>query len=76
MGQVTIYLDDDIEEKMKNAAKSSRLSKSKWVASLIREKVAREWPRSIIDLAGSWKDLSLAEEGRAELGCDAEREKL
>lgn len=76
MGQVTIYLEDEIEEKMTDAAKSAHLSKSKWVASLIREKIANEWPRSIIDLAGSWKDLPLAEEGRAKLGDDAEREKL
>lgn len=76
MGQVTIYLEDEIEEKMTDAAKSAHLSKSKWVASLIREKVANEWPRSIIDLAGSWKDLPLAEKGRAELGDDVEREQL
>ncbi len=76
MGQVTIYLEDEVEEKMTDAAKSAHLSKSKWIASLIREKVANEWPRSIVDLAGSWKDLPLAEEGRAELGHDTEREKL
>ncbi len=76
MGQVTIYLEDEVEEKMTDAAKSAHLSKSKWIASLIREKVANEWPRSIVDLAGSWKDLPLAKEGRAELGHDTEREKL
>ncbi len=76
MGQVTIYLEDEIEKKMTDAAKSAHLSKSKWVAGLIREKVANEWPQPIIDLAGSWRDLPLAEEGRAELGHDADREKL
>ena len=35
MGQVTIYLEDEVEEKMSAAAKSEHLSKSKWVASLI-----------------------------------------
>lgn len=76
MGQVTIYLEDEIEEKMTAAAKSAHLSKSKWVASLIREKVANEWPESIVDLAGSWKDLPMAEEGRAGLGDDVRREEL
>lgn len=76
MGQVTIYLEDEVEEKMADAAKSAHLSKSKWVASLIKQKVANEWPPSIVNLAGSWKDLPLAEEDRAELGHDAEREKL
>jgi len=38
--------------------------------------VASEWPESIVRLAGAWKDLSLAEEGRANLGQDVERETL
>ena len=76
MGQVTIYLEDEIEEKMSQAAKSEQVSKSKWVASLIRAKVASEWPESVTQLAGAWKDLSLVEEDRASLGEDIEREAL
>jgi len=76
MGQVTIYLEDEIEEKMSAAAKAEHLSKSKWIASLIKAKVATEWPESITHLAGAWKDMPLAEEGRANLGLDVEREKL
>lgn len=76
MGQVTIYLEDDVEQKMAAAAKAEHVSKSKWVASLIKAKVASEWPESVIQLAGAWKDLSLAEESRARLGKDAEREPL
>ena len=76
MGQVTIYLEDEVEEKMSAAAKSAHLSKSKWVASLIKAKVASEWPESITHLAGAWKDVSLAEEDRANLGKDVEREVL
>ena len=71
---MTIYLEDEIEEKMSQAAKSEHVSKSKWVASLIRAKVASEWPESITQLAGAWKDLSLAAEDRASLGEDIERE--
>lgn len=76
MGQVTIYLEDEIEEKMSAAAKAEHLSKSKWVASLIKAKVATEWPESISQLAGAWKDLSLVEEDRKSLGRDVEREAL
>ena len=76
MGQVTIYLEDEVEEKMSQAAKSEHVSKSKWVASLIKAKVATEWPESVTRLAGAWKDLSLAEEGRASFGQDIEREVL
>ena len=76
MGQVTIYLEDEIEEKMSAAAKAEHVSKSKWVASLIKAKVATEWPESISQLAGAWEDLPLAEEGREKLGQDVAREAL
>ena len=76
MGRVTIYLEDEVEEKMSAAAKAEHLSKSKWVASLIKAKVASEWPESITHLAGARKDLSLAEEDRVSLGQDVEREAL
>ncbi len=76
MGQVTIYLEEKIEKQMAKAAKAEKLSKSKWVAKLIQNKVANEWPDSIAELAGTWKDLPLAEEMRADLVQDVERESL
>ena len=76
MRQVTIYLEDEIEEKMSMAAKAEYLSKSKWVARLIKAELASEWPESITQLAGAWKDPPLAEEGRANSGQDVERETL
>ena len=76
MGQVTIYLEEEIEAKMSAAAKSANLSKSKWIAGLIKSKVANEWPESAIGLAGAWKDLPLADESRKGLDPDVEREKL
>ncbi len=76
MGQVTIYLEEDIEQKMVEAAKSSHLSKSKWIAKLIHEKVANEWPQSVVELAGSWKDFPSIDEIRSIEGKDARRETL
>ncbi|MBT4812793.1 MAG: CopG family transcriptional regulator [Thiotrichales bacterium] len=57
MGQVTIYLDDEAESQMVEAAQSEHLSKSKWVARLIKSQVANEWPKSAIELAGAWKEF-------------------
>ncbi len=74
MGQVTIYLEDEIESKMTKAAKSAHLSKSKWIAKLIHEKVANEWPQSVIDLAGSWDDFPSLEDIRKSPATDARRE--
>jgi len=76
MGQVTIYLDPDSERKMQAMVKESGISKSKWIANLIREKTTDVWPENIKQLAGAWKDLPTAEEIRKELGQDLERESL
>jgi len=74
MGQVTIYLEDEIEDKMIKAAESAHLSKSKWIARLISEKVADEWPQSIVESVGSWTDFTKIEDLRKNSGVDAKRE--
>jgi len=76
MGQVTIYLDQETEKKMINIVKKRGLSKSRWIADLIKNKTADTWPESIIKLAGKWKDMPTAEEIRRDMGVDAKREPL
>ncbi len=76
MGQVTIYIEDETEVKMRAAAKSQHLSQSKWISNLIKEKIADQWPQSVIDLAGAWKDFPTAEEMRASQGKNQTRETL
>ena len=77
MGQVTIYLENEIENKLKTAAKTSNLSVSKWIANIIREKISTEWPQDVVKLAGSWKeDFPSLEEIRSTQGVDANRETL
>jgi hypothetical protein len=74
MSQITLYLDAETENKLKLAAKAAGVSQSRWVADLIREKTASQWPESIARLAGAWADFPTAEEIRAGLGEDAPRE--
>jgi len=76
MGQVTIYLEEEVERKMTAAAKSAQLSKSKWIAKLIQDKVANEWPQSVVELAGSWEGYPTIDEIRKNQGKDANREAL
>lgn len=76
MGQVTIYLDNEIEEKMHKITKDMNVSKSKWVAELIKEKISDEWPESVKSLAGTWGDLPSAEKIRESMGNDMDREAL
>ncbi len=75
MGQVTIYLDNEMEHKLKKAAKASKKSVSKWIAAIINEKVSTEWPQNITELAGSWKnDFPSLDEIRSTQGVDIKRE--
>lgn len=74
MGRITIYLDQETEEKMRAFVKSTGLSQSKWIASLIREKLQNQWPDSVLALSGAWKDFPSVEEIRSEKGQDSFRE--
>lgn len=74
MSQITLYLDAETETKLKLAAKAAGVSQSRWVAELIREKTASQWPESVARLGGAWADFPTAEEIRAGLGEDAPRE--
>jgi hypothetical protein len=76
MGQVTIYLDEDTAKLMEAAANSAGISKSKWVAELIRAKASQDWPAFVRELAGAWPDMPLAEEIRSGQRKDAKRERL
>ena len=76
MGQVTIYLDDEIEKRMTADAKAMKLSKSKWIANVIREKLVDEWPANVRELAGSWEDFPTLEEIRDTGQRDISREAL
>jgi hypothetical protein len=76
MGQVTIYLDDETEKRMTARAKAMKLSKSKWIANAIREKLMDGWPANVRELAGSWADFPTLEEIRETGQRDANREAI
>ncbi len=76
MAQLTLYLDDETEARLKETASSAGMSLSRWVANLIREKIASQWPVSVIELAGAWADLPTAEELRRDVPEDLPRETI
>jgi hypothetical protein len=76
MAQITIYLDSKTEQKMKKITSSKKISQSKWIANLIKEKLRDDWPDSILELSGSWKGFPIAEELRKTIGKDIKREEL
>ena len=73
-GDIEFY--SETEKKLLNIVKKNGVSKSKWIADLIKEKTSNTWPDHIATLAGAWKDLPTAEEIRIGLGKDAKREPL
>ena len=76
MGQVTIYLESEVEAKIRSAAKAVNKSLSKWVSDVIKEKTLESWPQSVRDLAGAWSDFPELGTLREKLGRDTMRESL
>jgi len=76
MGQVTIYLDNETEQKLNAIIRNSKVSKSKYISELIRAKTSTSWPESVVQLAGAWKDIPEASTLREEIGQDIPREPL
>lgn len=76
MGQVTIYIDSVTEKMMQQMVEKRGISRSKWIAELIREKTATTWPDKITRLAGAWQDMPTAEEIRGTMGQDFDRETI
>ena len=74
MTQITIYLEEALANRMRQAAQAAGRSQSRWLASLIEEKLRNEWPPSVAALAGAWVDFPEAEELRQGLGEDIARE--
>lgn len=73
MSQITLYLDDATQALVDRAAQANGLSKSRWVAELIRKYAAREWPQDCLTLAGRFADFPLREESPASLPADVPR---
>ena len=76
MGQITIYLDNESEKRLRTAAKKARVSVSRWVASLVQERMRTEWPASVRKLAGAWQDFPDLKTIRKTEGKDIAREPL
>jgi hypothetical protein len=76
MPQVTLYLDDTTSARMKAAARAAGVSQSRWLAEVVRQKTATEWPAAVAELAGSWANVPTGETLRRRKGRDARREPL
>lgn len=73
MSQITLYLDDATQALVDQAAQANGVSKSRWVADIIRKYAAQEWPRDCLALAGRFTDFPLREESTAASPVDVQR---
>jgi hypothetical protein len=76
MSQVTIYLDEQTDKKLRQAVEKSGLSKSQWISRLIKEKTTTEWPEAVREMVGEWQDVPEQEEIRQSNTKDLPREEL
>lgn len=73
MSQITLYLDDATQALVEQAAQANGVSKSRWVAEIIRKYAAHEWPQDVLELAGRFADFPLREDSPAPQAADAPR---
>ena len=76
MAHLTIYLTDDVEQRVRKAAKAARVSVSKWVADRVTKSVETSLPPEFLALAGAFPDFPAAETLRKGYGEDVPRESL
>ena len=75
MAQVTIYMDNSLEARIKEVAKQRGLSISKFIAKTLEQKVQSSWDEDVKKLSGSWSDFCSIDEIRGAT-LDAPRESL
>lgn len=76
MAQITIYIDDENEKRLKAAAKAAGMSVSRWIANLVDEKTRTEWPETVVSLAGAWPDFPALQSIRDYEAKDVNREPM
>ncbi len=65
MAQVTIYINNDIEQKVKKLARAMNISISKYISTILEQKTADSWDSDTKELSGAWSDFSSIEEIRS-----------
>ena len=75
MAQITIYIDNNLEERIKEIAKNTGQSISKYISNAIEQKLNNSWNEDIKNLSGSWNDFPSIEEIRTTVN-DTKREEF
>ncbi len=70
MPQISLYLDDATLALVEHVAKANGVSKSRWVAGIIRKRAAHDWPQDCLELAGRFADFPLREQPQSQRSAD------
>ena len=73
MSQITLYLDDATLKLVERGAQAQGISKSRWVAALIRKHSVNEWSPDCLALAGRFPDFPLREDAPEQQNIDVPR---
>jgi hypothetical protein len=73
MGQMSIYLNDELEKTVRARAADAGMSVSAYVAAAVEAMAKGQWPKSFLDALGSIPDFPTAEEIRAQFPPDPKR---
>ena len=73
MPQITLYLDDATQALVEQAAKAHGVSKSRWVAEIIRTHAAHDWPQDCLALPVRFADFPLSYEAQTHIAVDVPR---
>jgi hypothetical protein len=76
MAQVTIYIPTNLENQIKTMANSLNISISKFISTILEQKIQNEWSHDSRKLAGTWSDFPTLQEIRANQGEDIPREEF
>ena len=76
MAQVTIYIPNDLEKKIKEKSKELNISISKFITKLLEQKVQNSWSKETKKLVGAWDDFVDAKDLREPKAKDIKREEF
>ncbi len=76
MAQITIYINSELESKVKKIASSLNISISKYIATIVEKNIEDSWNPKVKKLAVSWSDFPTIEEIRNSSAKDIKREEF
>ncbi len=71
MAQITLYVDDALQARLKAAAAERQQSQSQFVAALVRQALGDTWLGAVLALSGAVPDFPSADSLRAAAGSEA-----